>query len=239
VERVKEIIMISSTRTAAASSVHLERKYIRGQRSVVLGLLAAVVVVDQAIKWWAWRHTSGALINAGGDALVGPTVSGWYASPVTGALLDLLDFGLLGIAVYVLVRRRHPAITLVPGALMIGGWSSNLLDRLGTHYWSAPGSVRGAVDFIPLGRHHYNVADFFIISGTLLFLLAVSYLHREATKRPATPGCVTLPKHHRLRSRTRMSALVGAVGLIVVVGIGATNDGGVTAPMPSAHRSTE
>jgi len=36
----------------------------------------------------------------------------------------------------------------VPGALVIGGWSSNLLDRLGMHYWTAPGSVRGAVDFI-------------------------------------------------------------------------------------------
>jgi lipoprotein signal peptidase len=224
--------MFRSTRTASVSSVHLERNDKRGQRLMTLALLAAVVLVDQAIKWWAWRHASGARINVGGDALVGPTVGGWYADPVAGALLDLVDFGLLSIAVYLLVRRRRPAVVLVPGALMIGGWSSNLLDRLGMHYWSAPGSMRGAIDFIPLDNRHFNVADFFIISGTLLFL-TVSYLHRAATKRPAPPGSVTSPTHHRLRSRTRMSALVGAVGLIVVVGIGATNDGGVTAPTTS------
>jgi lipoprotein signal peptidase len=200
---------------------------------MALALLAAVVVVDQAVKWWAWRHASGARINVGGDSLVGPTIGGWYADPVAGGLLDLVDFGLLSIAVYVLVRRPRPAVLLVPGAMMIGGWSSNLLDRLGMHYWSAPGSMRGAIDFIPFDHHHFNVADFFIISGTLLFLLALIYIGREATTTPATSGSATLPTHHRLRSRTRMSALLGAVGLVVVVGIGATNDAGVTTPTTS------
>jgi lipoprotein signal peptidase len=136
------------------------------QRLMVLTLLAAVVVLDQATKWWAWRHVTGAEINSGGDLLVGHTVGGWYKDPVTGALLDLVDFGLLSIAVFILVRRRRPAAVVVSGALMLGGWGSNLLDRLGMHYWTAPGSVRGVVDFIYVGGAHYNVADFFIIGAT-------------------------------------------------------------------------
>jgi lipoprotein signal peptidase len=105
---------------------------------MVLTLLAAVVVLDQATKWWAWRHVTGAEINSGGDLLVGHTVGGWYKDPLTGALLDLVDFGLLSIAVSILVRRRLPAAVVVSGALMLGGWGSNLLDRLGMHYWTAP-----------------------------------------------------------------------------------------------------
>jgi hypothetical protein len=153
---------------------------------------------------------------------------------MTGALLDLLDFGVLSIAVSVLVRRRRPAMVLVPGALMIGGWSSNLFDRLGLHNWTAPGSVRGAVDFIDLGPACWNVADFFIFGGTSLFLLAASRLSSWAPKGPATTASVTPTTHHRRRSRTRVSAFAGAVGLICLVGTGAVNYRGVTSPIASA-----
>ena len=119
---------------------------------MVLALLAVVVVLDQAAKWWAWRHVLWTSINSGGDVLVGHTIGAWYAHPVTGALLDLLDFALLSIAVSVLARRRAPAAVTVPGALMTVGWGSNLLDRLAAHYWTAPDSVRGVVDFNPHRR---------------------------------------------------------------------------------------
>jgi lipoprotein signal peptidase len=218
------------TRAAAGPSLDVEGKGRHRQWSMVLALLAGVIVLDQAAKWWAWRHVSGAEINTGGDSLVGRTVGRWYADPVTGALLDLLDFGLLSIAVSVLVRRRRPAAVVVPGALMFGGWGSNLLDRLGMHYWTAPGSVRGAVDFIHIGGHYYNLADFFIIGATPLFLLAVGYLGRQAANRPATAGAVTSAA--RNRPRARVPALVGA-GVIVVVALGAAHYGGVvTAPAP-------
>lgn len=156
----------------------------------MLCLIAGVAVLDQAAKWWAWRHVPWTKINSGGDILVGTTVSGWYASPVTGALLDLLDFGMLSIAVSALARWRVPAAVRVPGALMIGGWGSNLLDRLGIHYWTAPGSVRGVVDFIHLGSHFYNVADFFIIGCTPVFLLAAGYQGARAAMRAITAGSV-------------------------------------------------
>jgi lipoprotein signal peptidase len=220
--------------TVAVSSIQLERKDKLGQRPMVFALLAVVVLADQMTKWWAWRHAPGAIINDGGNALVGARVSGWYADPVTGALLDLLDVGVLSAAVAVLMHRRRPLKVLVPGALMIGGWSSNLLDRLGMHYWTAPDSVRGAVDFIHLGHRFYNVADLFIIGATPVFLLFVGYLGARVTNRPAAIGSVARTTPRQPRKRAWMSALAGAVSVVVVVGIGAVNYGGVTAPDASA-----
>jgi lipoprotein signal peptidase len=193
---------------------------------LVLALIATVVVLDQAVKWWAWRHVPWARINSGGDILVGRTIGAWYANPVTGALLDLLDFGLLSIAVSVLIRCRVPVAVSVLGALMTGGWGSNLLDRLGIHYWTAPDSVRGVVDFVHIGGYYYNVADFFIIGCTPLFLLAAGYQVVRAAMRPSAARSVLPPR--RGRARMRIPALAGA-GLIMVVTLGAANYGGVNA----------
>jgi lipoprotein signal peptidase len=205
---------------------------------VVPALLVVVVAVDQAAKWWAWRHLSWTRINSGGDVLVGRTISAWYAGPVTGALLDLLDYGLLSIAVSVLARRRAPAAISVPGALMTGGWASNLLDRVGIHYWTAPGSVRGVVDFIHLGGHYYNVADFFIIGCTPLFLRAAGYQRVRAARRPAAAGRVPPPARTRARAWVRIPALAGA-GLILVVSLGAANYGGVNAAPRHANAQND
>ncbi len=201
---------------------------------VVLALLVAVLVLDQAAKGWAWRHVSWTKINSGGDILVGRTMGAWYAGPVTGALLDLLDFGLLSIAVSVLARCRVTAVAGVPGALMTGGWGSNLLDRLGIHYWTAPGSVRGVVDFIHIGGHYYNVADLFIIGCTPLFLLAAGYQGVRAARRPVAARSMPLPARGRVRAQVRVPALAGA-GLILAVALGAANYGGVNAAPPHAN----
>jgi lipoprotein signal peptidase len=206
-------------------------------QGLVLALIVAVAVVDQAAKWWAWRHVPWTKINSGGDVLVGRTVGAWYAGPVTGALLDLLDVGLLGIAVALVVRCRVPAAVSVPGALMTGGWSSNLLDRLGAHYWTAPGSVRGVVDFIHIGGHYYNVADFFIMGCTPLFLLAAAAQGALAARRPAAARSVPPPVRSwaRMRARIRLSALAGT-GLVLVVALGAANYGGVNAAASAPAR---
>jgi lipoprotein signal peptidase len=196
---------------------------------VVLALLVMVVVLDQAAKWWAWRHLSWTRINSGGDVLAGRTIGAWYAGPVTGALLDLLDCGLVSIAAWVLARSRAPAAVSVPGALMTGGWASNLLDRLGIHYWTAPGSVRGVVDFIHLGGHYYNVADFFIIGCTSLFLLAAGYQGVRARRSAATKRVPRRARRAaRARVRVRITALAGA-GLTLIVALGAAHYGGVNA----------
>jgi lipoprotein signal peptidase len=225
--------MNRGTRTAGVSPVREERKGALRQRPMALVTLTIAIVIDQVTKWWAWRHVSDTIINYGGDVLVGRRVGGWYADPVGGALLDLLGFGLLSTAVAVLLRRRRPAMVLVPGALVIGGWGSNLLDRLGLHYWTAPGSMRGAMDFIHLGRDYYNFADFFIIGGTLLFVLGIGRLARRAENRPATIGSAASP-YRLIRPRTRRLVLAAAVGLVAVVGMGAANHSGLTSPLAPA-----
>jgi heme A synthase len=97
--------------------------------------------------------------------------------------------------------------------------------------------VRGAVDFIHVGHRFYNVADLFIIGATPVFLLCISRLGGWAANRPATIGSVASTTPRQPRARTWMSALAGAVVVIVVVGIGAVNYGGVTAPLASASAS--
>jgi lipoprotein signal peptidase len=187
----------------------------RRQGLITLGLLAVVILLDQATKWWGWRHAPHAFINAGGTWIIGRPVGAWFSGPVSGPLLDHLDIGLLSLAGVILVRRRRRAPVLVAGALMLGGWSSNLLDRLGMHTLTAPGSVRGAVDFIPLGPPSWNLADFFILGATVLFLVA-AVPAVPAVRQRADPGrpCSSLP----VRSRRASLAAVG-VGVTMVLSV--------------------
>jgi lipoprotein signal peptidase len=215
-------------RESVVPSIEAEHADRAGQRAIVLTLLATVVLLDQATKWWAWRHASGALINPGGDLLVGRIVGSWYAGTVTGRVLDLLGVGFLSIAVFLLVRRRRTVAVLASAALMTGGWGSNLLDRLGMHSWTAPGSIRGAVDFVPVSHYRFNLADLVIVGATAAFVLSVGQPRLASTRRsvlaqdPARPG--------RRRRRTRRSAFAGAVGIGVVVAVGTI---GYTAAMPA------
>ncbi|MCW2600371.1 MAG: signal peptidase [Frankiales bacterium] len=217
-----------------------------GHLSIVLAVLTAVIVLDQTTKWWGWRHASGACINCGGTAFVEAAVGSWYANPVSGAVLDLLDVGLVTLALSALVRRRPSVTVLVSGSLMLGGWGSNLLDRLGMHYWTAPGSARGAIDFIDFGANVYNVADVFILVGTTAFLVAVSGRRLRAWLATGAPAGATARPIRHPRRPMRMSAGTGGVvllavaGLMAVVGIGATNYSGVTAPATPAvtHSAT-
>ena len=187
----------------------------RRQGLVTFGLIATVQVVDQATKWWAWRNASRAIVNAGGTWLIGRPVSGLFSGPVSGPILDLLNVGLLTLAGFILVSRPRRALFLVSGALMIAGWSSNLLDRLGMHTVTAPGSVRGAVDFIPLGPPYWNLADFVIVAATVLFVVAAC-TRRRGTVRAAS-GVRPLPHVPRARAWDHRRPWVAAVGAVVAV----------------------
>jgi lipoprotein signal peptidase len=210
-----------------------------GQRVIVSIVVAAIVVLDQSVKWWAWRNASGVRINYGGDVLAPTVVGTWYREPVAGALLDALDSGLLIAAGSWFLRRRRPMPVLIAGALVIGGWSSDILDRLVMHYWTAPGSVRGVVDFIPIGPHYYNLADMFIIGGTPLFVLAVagSTLLRFVRRRTGTHQ-VRSRIHRPRRARTATLLVIIEIAVAAVSGIGAATFGGATAPVPSAASAT-
>jgi lipoprotein signal peptidase len=136
-------------------------------------VLTVVVLVDQLTKWFAWRHVATAQINTGGTSFLDSTISGWYSRELPGAALDLISTQILVLGTFALLRRPRPLDVLLGAALMISGWSSNLLDRLGLHLLTAPGSWRGAVDFLPMGHIVYNVADVCIVAGTLLFAAAL------------------------------------------------------------------
>src|SRR5215472_3111124 len=73
------------TTDPAVQSGAAERHRRPRQIVVVLAVLVVVVGLDQATKWWAWRHVSWTTINSGGDRLSGPTIGAWYANPVAGA----------------------------------------------------------------------------------------------------------------------------------------------------------
>jgi lipoprotein signal peptidase len=156
--------------SAGAAHTPVDRR--RRQGAITLGLLVAVVVLDQATKWWGWRYAPEAIVNTGSTWFIGDPVRGWVSGPVTGPLVDLLALGLLVVIGSSLVRRLRRPLLLVAGALMIAGWGSNLLDRLGVHAVTAPGSDRGAVDFIPLGPVFFNLADVVIVAATVLYLVA-------------------------------------------------------------------
>jgi lipoprotein signal peptidase len=226
--------LISRTRGAA--------RIRRGQRLAVFGVIAAIVVLDQSVKWWAWRNVSGVRVNYGGDALAIDGIGKLYRGPVAGALLDLFDSALILAAGWLLLRRRRSIAVMISGALVIGGWGSDILDRLGMHYWTAPGSVRGVVDFIPIGPHYYNIADLFIIAGTPLFVLAAtgSLVRRFVVARPAAAAAAD--GHAARRSsgvRRFASTAVAAATLVAATGIGAATFGGVNAPLPSTSATVQ
>ncbi|MCW2522931.1 MAG: signal peptidase [Frankiales bacterium] len=188
---------------------------------MVPALVAAIILLDQSVKWWAWRHIP-AVINQGGDVLVGATISRWYADPVQGTLLDLLDLGVLSTALTLLWRRRHSLAVLITGGMMLGGWSSNLLDRLFMHYLTAPGSNRGAVDFMHLGRHYYNVADLFIIAGTPLFVLAVGAHWVAVALARVSPRPQIRPSYDQLPGPSSDAAFDNRAVRADLVGVGAS-----------------
>ena len=187
----------------------------RGQGLLALAVLIGVVVVDQTTKWWAWRHVY-AVVNRGGTLLAGSTVSSWCSGEVRGALLDLAGAQLLSLAAFGLLRRRRPLAVLLPALLEIGGWGSNLLDRLGLHLLTAPGIGRGAVDFIHLGRWYFNVADVCITAGTVLFGLALYRRHRRGGPGRTTGESVAAGTRPRPWRRARRWALLAALAPAVL-----------------------
>jgi lipoprotein signal peptidase len=148
-------------------------------------LLVAVFVLvlgtDQATKWLTWRHFDGTVINEGGYILLGPA-RWWFAEPVPGAVANLVGIVLIAIGLAVLLRRRRRTAVTLGCGLVAAGWTSNLLDRVGLHEWTAPGSGRGVVDFIPSGgSSRCNIADFWIVLGLILF--GVEMLRRGRERR--------------------------------------------------------
>lgn len=181
----------------------------RRQAACVLAVLTAVVLVDQLTKGWAWRHSIGTVINTGSTWFLGGTVSGWYRSDLSGAVLDLASTQVLAFGLFTLLRRARRLSVLLPAACLISGWASNLGDRLGLHLLTAPGAPRGAVDFIHIGRCTANIADICIVVGTLL--LGTGALYRQYRGRSAATSSAPAAPRPRPWRRARRWALLAAL----------------------------
>src|SRR5262249_25826530 len=123
-------------------------------------------------------------------------------------------FDVVGVAALIvsggwLIRRPRAPGVLLGGGLIIGGWTSNILDRLGLHNWTAPGSARGVVGFIPDGTPgRSNTADLCIALGAV-------GLGAALRPRPPEPPA---PAAHRPGARAYVAALsVLAVAITLAV----------------------
>lgn len=142
--------------------------------AVVLGIVAGVVVFDQATKTWAVRELADGPVEVVGNdvAFRLSRNSGGAFSLFQGftPLLAVLAIALAVVLVRVLRRTRDP-LMLVALALILGGALGNLIDRLAR----SPGVLRGeVVDFVDVGRFPvFNVADAAITIGAVLLFVAV------------------------------------------------------------------
>lgn len=201
------------------------------RRYLVVGLvIAAIVVADQVTKWWAWRHSATVTINSGGDELVGDVVGSWFRSAIAGAVLDIADAAALAAAMAAMLGRRRPLAVQISTTVFLAGWISNLLDRLGMHYWTAPGSVRGAVDFLRLGGGAvYNGADVVIVVGAICLSVSLCWYRHEQGEIPG-PDTTTPADLRRPNPRRATWVLAGLVAVTVLAAYGVTHAGFMYAP---------
>jgi lipoprotein signal peptidase len=203
----------------------------RRQASLALTIVLAIARLDQVSKAWAWRHLLDVHVNSGGDIMLGGSGLGsWFRDPISGAVFDAADTVVLGMAAVLLLRRHRRPYVLVSGSVLLAGWSSNLLDRLGTHYVTAPGSVRGVVDFIPWGGRYWNVADIAIVLGSVGFVVSLAVAGASSAVRPRKVKR-TQPHRPFARAHARLAAAGGVVTACVLAVIGAIAYAGVSGPV--------
>lgn len=143
---------------------------------LALGIAAFVLVLDQATKFWAEHALAGRapvpvlgdflqfrlLYNAGAAFSMG-TGATWVFTIIAAVAVGVLGW---------YVTRPQPTGMAVALALMLGGATTHLGDRL----FRAPGFARGhVVDFIDYnGWFVGNVADIALTCGAVLLLLVAA-----------------------------------------------------------------
>ncbi|HTK36658.1 MAG TPA: signal peptidase II [Caulobacteraceae bacterium] len=148
------------------------------------GLAAAVIVVDQASKFWILQVVD---LPARGQVLVAPffNLSMVWNRGVSFGLLraeaDLARWGLAAFALVVAValvvwaRRAERVLTGLALGLIIGGALGNVIDRIRF------GAVTDFLDFTGLGFPWvFNVADSGVSVGVALVLLESVIGQRKA-----------------------------------------------------------
>ena len=139
---------------------------------LVAGIVAAVVVLDQATKAWAVASLRDGPVSIVGNTLeLQLTRNRGSAFSLFQTLTPLLAVLALGVTIVLVraVRRTDDRVVLVALALVLGGALGNVADRV----FRSPGWLRGAVvDFISLrGWPTFNVADSAITVGAVLLVV--------------------------------------------------------------------
>jgi signal peptidase II len=153
----------------------------RRRWTLVGGVVAAVVILDQATKIWAVDELAdGPMSIIGSDVELSLTRNTGGAFSLFQGFTPFLALLAVGIALVLVraVRRADDTLSLVALALVLGGALGNLIDRLAR----APGFLEGAVvDFVKVGSFPtFNVADSAITIGALLLIVALLLPVREA-----------------------------------------------------------
>jgi lipoprotein signal peptidase len=197
----------------------------RARLAVVPVVVVAVICCDQVSKAWGWRHAARAHVNSGGTMMLSPSVSGWLRDPVVGAVFDVLDTVALAAALVLLIRRPRARLMLASLTLVLAGCISNLGDRLGLHYLTAPGSRRGVIDFIHFWGRLWNVADLAILTGSAMLApaLLASTLGRRVRRDDGRAVVTGNPLAHRTGRRVvgvglTLTAALAAIGAVACSG---------------------
>jgi signal peptidase II len=155
---------------------------------LALTIAAIVLVVDQGTKFWAERTLTDRapipvfgeflqfrlLYNPGAAFSIGEGTTWVFTIAAAGAVVWLTWY----------LWRPQTAARAVAFALMLGGATTHLLDRL----FRAPGFAQGhVVDFIDYnGWFVGNVADIALFCGAVL-VLVVTIRQPDETKAPSAP----------------------------------------------------
>lgn len=147
---------------------------------LALGIAAVVLMLDQVTKFWAERTLTGrAPIPVLGEFLQLRLLYNPGAAFSIGAGSTWIFTIIAAVAVVLMVRyaaQPQPKGRVIVLALLLGGATTHLLDRL----FRAPGFARGhVVDFIDYnGWFVGNVADIALVCGAAL-LVVMSFKKEE------------------------------------------------------------
>ncbi|MCW2529619.1 MAG: Lipoprotein signal peptidase, partial [Pseudonocardiales bacterium] len=148
-----------------------------------------VVVADQVSKWWGWSHANRASVDTGGgifNEFTGGLANAVMRDPITGAVADVALAASLGWLGFRLLHRRRGWSVVLAASALLGGCTSNLLDRFGLHRVTAPGSARGVINWVSLGGRAsspLNIADLVCLAGaTGLGVIAIRQILRAQVR---------------------------------------------------------
>ena len=152
----------------------------RRRWGLVGGIVAAVLVLDQATKAWAVSELAdGPMSIIGSDVELRLSRNSGGAFSLFQGFTPLLAILAVVIAVVLVraVRRADDTLSLVALALVLAGALGNLVDRIAR----SPGFFRGAViDFVKVDSWPtFNVADSAITVGAILLIVALLFPERS------------------------------------------------------------